>query len=714
MRKDKGLNGDLDRLPQLTWLMFLKFLDDVEKVREAEVAVAGKSYTPLIDAPYRWRDWASDPGGMTGDELTSFVNNDESVRPDRVRGPGLLAYLKSLESNDGRDTRDVIANVFRGVANRMLNGYLLRDVINKINGIDFSSSKEIHDLSFLYESLLQELRDAAGDSGEFYTPRPLVRFMVRMVDPRLGETVLDPAAGTGGFLVESFIHIGTQCKTAADFETVQRRTISGIEAKSLPYLLCQMNLLLHGVESPNVDPLNALRHPLHEIGKAGQVDVVLTNPPFGGEEEKGIQSNFPEDKQTNETALLFLQLIMRRLRRSREGKKGGRCGIVVPNGTLFAGGVAERIRKEIVEEFNLHTIIRLPEGVFAPYTDTQTNLLFFDHGVPTTEIWYYELPLPVGRKKYTKTRPLQFEEFSPLIEWWSARQEGPNSWKVNVADIASNDYNLDIINPLSSLKRRVLNPDLLLEGVLANYNGVKQLVREVGTMRQNFEKVSRDTLRKARLGKWEVVPLGSIAEVSQGGTPSRARPEYWNGSIPWLRSGEILNNVITDSRERITELGLKKSSTRLLPPGTILLAMTGQGATRGRTALLGVEACTNQSCASINLHDRRILNDFLWCYLQSQYTQIRTVKHGSRQPGINTTLIKKLQVPVPSPEVQREFVAFFTNAKKRMEELNIVISNAKQQLTDLQTSALETTVRNDVFGDPPNGADGPPAESFPT
>jgi type I restriction enzyme M protein len=377
MRKDKGLNGDLDRLPMLTWIMFLKFLDDLEDVRREEAELAGKRFRPAIEPPYRWRDWAVKPDGITGPELIAFVNQDEAVRPDGKRGAGLFAYLRSLQSTNG-DRRDVIARVFQGTVNRMINGFLVRDVINKVSGIHFSSQDEIHTLGLLYESLLREMRDAAGDSGEFYTPRPVIKFIVTVINPKLGETILDPAAGTGGFLVEAFEHLKKQCKKANDYRRLQRETLSGIEAKSLPYLLCEMNLLLHGLEYPEIDPENALRFPLREIGDKDRVDIIMTNPPFGGEEERGILGNFPEDKQTAETALLFLQLIMRKLRRPVSGREPGRCGMVVPNGVLFGDGVCARIKEGLLKEFNLHTVVRLPNGVFAPYTGIATNLLFFD------------------------------------------------------------------------------------------------------------------------------------------------------------------------------------------------------------------------------------------------------------------------------------------------------------------------------------------------
>src|SRR5882724_7486707 len=428
MRKDKGLNGDLDRLPMLTWIMFLKFLDDMEQIAEQEARMAGKRFRPAIDPPYRWRDWAAKPDGITGDALISFANNEEATLPTGKKGAGLFAYLRSLQGANGGDRRDVIATVFKGTINRMINGYLLRDVINKVSGIHFTSSDEIHTLGHLYESMLKEMRDAAGDSGEFYTPRPVVRFMVEVINPQLGEVILDPACGTGGFLVESFKHLEKQCKTVEDRQTLQTQSIFGGEAKSLPYLLAQMNLVLHGLESPKIDPLNSLRFPLREIGDRDRVDIIMTNPPFGGEEERGILGNFPEDKQTSETALLFLQLIMRKLKRP---PKPGRGAVVVPNGTLFGDGICARIKEELLKDFNLHTIVRLPNGVFAPYTSIPANLLFFDRSHPSDEVWYYEQPLPDGRKNYTKTQPIQFEEFAGCLEWWNGSTGSPRAREEN-------------------------------------------------------------------------------------------------------------------------------------------------------------------------------------------------------------------------------------------------------------------------------------------
>lgn len=477
MRKDKGLSGDLDRLPMLTWVMFLKFLDDMELMSEQEAELSNKRYRPAIEPPYRWRDWAAQEDGITGNELLAFVSQDEAVRPDGSRGPGLFAYLRGLQSANGRERRDVIASVFGGVLNRMVSGYLLRDVINKVNGIHFTSHEEIHTLGHLYETMLRDMRDAAGDSGEFYTPRPVVRFMTKALDPQLGETVLDPACGTGGFLAESYNHLTEKAQTIEQRRTLQEEALLGQEAKPLPFMLAQMNLLLHGLEFPQISYGNSLATRLTELGDKDRVDIILTNPPFGGEEEPGIKSNFPSDMQTSETALLFLQLIMRRLKRpGQTGGSGGRAAVVVPNGTLFGDGVCARIKEQLLKNFRLHTIVRMPSGVFSPYTSINTNLLFFDRSGPTKDIWYYELQLPQGRKNYTKTKPLQFEELAECLRWFhpiDSRSENALAWRVTASEVLKYDenqnlvsLNLDIRNPKSAQALDHLPPEKLLSDIL--------------------------------------------------------------------------------------------------------------------------------------------------------------------------------------------------------------------------------------------------------
>ncbi len=424
MRKDAGLNGDIDRIPQLAWMLFLKAFDGLEENRE----ITDAKYRPAIEAPFRWRDWAADPNGATGDTLVEFVNTQ------------LLPYLRGLSGTGAHDPRDVLAAVFKETNNRMLSGYLLRDVVNKVDEINFASSDDIHTMAHLYESMLKDMRDAAGDSGEFYTPRPVIRFMVQQVGPQLGEIISDPACGTGGFLVEALEELEPKVETTQQLRKLHEN-LRGVEKKPLPYLLGMMNLVLHGVGNPNVVRGNALGSPITQISRADRVDVVLTNPPFGGEEEKSIQANFPADKQTAETAWLFLQLVIRRL------KDGGRCGIVVPNGILFGDGVGARIKEQLLTECNLHTVVRLPDGVFEPYTAIPSNLLFFDKTGRTKEVWFYEIAPPEGRKKYSKTKPMRFEEFADCRTWWNDRTENERAWRVPIADVEEKGWNLDLRNP---------------------------------------------------------------------------------------------------------------------------------------------------------------------------------------------------------------------------------------------------------------------------
>jgi type I restriction enzyme M protein len=462
MRKDAGLNGDLDRIPQLAWLLFLKAFDGLEVNRKVTEA----NHRPAIKSPYRWRDWAADPNGPTGEALLEFVNGK------------LLPYLRGLTGTGSHDPRDVLAEVFKETNNRMLSGYLLRDVINKVNEINFASSDDIHTMAHLYESMLREMRDAAGDSGEFYTPRPVIRFMVQQVAPQLGEIVLDPACGTGGFLVEALDHLQPLVKTTQQLRKLHTN-LRGIEKKPLPYLLGMMNLMLHGVGQPNIVRNNALARPITQIGRRDRVDVILTNPPFGGEEEKSIQANFPADKKTAETAWLFLQLVIRQL------KDGGRCGIVVPNSVLFGEGLGARIKQQLLTECNLRTVVRLPDGVFEPYTAIPSNLLFFEKTGRTKQVWFYEIPPPEGRKKYSKTKPMRFEEFADCQAWWNKRKENERAWRVPIAEIEASGFNLDMRNPDGPEDLAHRPPEELLQELIATEHEIlgllEDLVTEVGS-----------------------------------------------------------------------------------------------------------------------------------------------------------------------------------------------------------------------------------------
>ncbi len=427
MRKDVGVDGDAQRISQMGWLLFLKIFDD----QELEYEQTRDNYKSPIPKRLRWSSWAGDTEGITGDELLEFVNND------------LFKTLKELPADPQKNPRGfLIRSVFEDSYNYMKSGTLLRQVINKINEtIDFNKAQDRHLFGDIYEKILKDLQ-SAGNAGEYYTPRAVTQFMVDMTDPRLGEIVLDPACGTGGFLTCTIEHVRSNyVKTPAQEKKLQE-SLRGVEKKPLPHLLCTTNMLLHGIENPiNIRHDNTLSRPLRDIGPADRVDVVVTNPPFGGMEEDGIENNFPTNFRTRETADLFLVLIMHIL------KPGGRAAIVLPDGTLFGEGIKTRIKEKLLTECNLHTIVRLPNGVFNPYTGIKTNLLFFAKGSPTKEVWYYEHPYPQGAKSYNKGRPMRIEEFEPEKAWWENRVENDFAWKVPVQQIIDNNYNLDIKNP---------------------------------------------------------------------------------------------------------------------------------------------------------------------------------------------------------------------------------------------------------------------------
>lgn len=462
MRKDAGLNGDLDRLPQLSWLLFLKAFDQrVEQVGP----MLNPDYRPAIEEPYRWQDWATHPD-FSGNDLKVFVNEK------------LIPHLAGLSGADGdaEDPRNVLSTIFKDVINRMQSGTLLRDLVNLVEQIHFDSSDDIHTMAFVYESILKEMRDAAGDSGEFYTPRPVNRFMVQQSFLKLGESTLDPACGTGGFLVQVYEELEKQVNT----DTQRRQlhaNIRGIEKKPLPYLLASMNLLLHGIGAPRLVRDNALLQ-MRDATAADRVDVVLTNPPFGGEEERSVVEKFPKGFQTHETSWLFLHGILDQL------KKGGRCAIVLPNGSLSDGGVGARVKQKLMRECDLHTVVRLPQGVFSPYTPIPSNLLFFEKGKPTEEVWFYEVSIQDGRRGYTKTKPMRVEEFDPCVDWWGGekregRKEGDNAWKVSAADIEKAGYNLDMPNPHSKDEVTHRSPAELVDELIKTESDILGLLRSL-------------------------------------------------------------------------------------------------------------------------------------------------------------------------------------------------------------------------------------------
>ena len=427
MRKDVGVDGDAQRISQMVWLLFLKIFDDKEQ--EWKLTISG--YKSPLPSRFQWSSWAANPEGITGEELIDFVNND------------LFPALKRLATTAGVSAQGkVVGSVFEDAYNYMKSGTLLRQVINTIQeDFDFNSSQDRHLFNDIYEKILGDLQ-SAGNAGEYYTPRAVTEFMVDIVNPQLGETVLDPACGTGGFLVNAIKRLKNQVKTPEDDQILQK-SIHGVEKKPLPHMLAMTNMMLHGIDVPaNIRHDNTLKRSLVSYDRKDRVDCIVTNPPFGGMEEDGIESNFPKRYQTRETADLFMALIMHLLK-----PDGGRAAIILPDGFLFGEGVKTTLKKELLTDFNLHTIVRLPNGVFSPYTGIKTNLLFFEKGTPTKQVWFFEHPYPPGYKSYSKSKPLTIGEFEREKKWWNNRRQNEYAWKVSLAEIEERNYNLDFKNP---------------------------------------------------------------------------------------------------------------------------------------------------------------------------------------------------------------------------------------------------------------------------
>ena len=454
-RKDPGLSGDAQRIEQLGWMIFLKLFDDKDKEKE----ILDTNYKSPIPAEFQWRAWAEDDEGMTGDVLIDFINNK------------LFPKLKNLSVGLDDKLGFIIRNVFDGTNNYMKSGTTFRQAINKLNEINFNSSKEHHVFNAIYEDVLQGLA-TKKDTGEFYTPRAVTQFIVDMVNPQLGEKLLDPACGTAGFLICAIEHLKKQVKNVND-RTILQDTITGTELKPLPYMLSVVNLITHDIEIPQITNGDALSRELTSIKQKDRVDIIIANPPFGGVVGDGMETNFPLNYRTKESADLFLILFIQLL------NNGGRAGIVLPDGSLTGEGVKQRVRQKLLEDCNVHTIIRLPQSVFAPYATVNTNLIFFEKGKQTKEIWYYEHILPEGQKAYSKTKPIRIEEFDDIKAWWNNRVESEVSWKVSKDTVIERGYDLDIKNPNKIVEEVVYDRNAIIKKIETNQSKISQILEEL-------------------------------------------------------------------------------------------------------------------------------------------------------------------------------------------------------------------------------------------
>lgn len=439
MWQDTGLNGDAQRIEQLGWMLFLKIFSDKDK----ELELLDDKYKSPIPSKFHWDAWAGDDEGMTGDELLEFVDRE------------LFPALRNVDVSTGNRRSLIVREVFEGNHNYMKSGINIRKVLNKLNELDFNVAKDRHSFGELYENILKELQ-SAGKSGEFYTPRAITQFITDIINPQIGEKILDPACGTGGYLTCAIEHLKKQANSVKERKSIEENII-GWEYKPLPYLLATTNLILHDIEVPSIRFGDALDQPLSNFTEKHRVNVILANPPFGGIVANNNENNFPQSFRTKESADLFLILMIHLL------KNEGRAGIVLPDGSLTGDGVKQRIREKLLKDCNLHTIVRLPNSVFQPYATVATNLLFFEKGKPTKDIWYYEHRLPEGQKAYNKTKPIQIKEFEPIKKWWNKRKESEVAWKVNIKTIIERNYDLDIKNPTKKEEEHEYNTKELMQ-----------------------------------------------------------------------------------------------------------------------------------------------------------------------------------------------------------------------------------------------------------
>jgi type I restriction enzyme M protein len=459
MRQDRGVSGDAQRLEQLGWMLFLKILDE----KDQELELIRDQYRSVIPQKFQWRNWAADAEGTTGEELILFIDHPTE---------GLFAKLKTLKAPHAPQRASLVREVFDGSNNYMKSGYELRKVINQLNGFDFNNSEDRHIFGTVYETILLELRDA-GNKGEYYTPRAITRLMAQMTAPRLGEKILDPAAGTGGFLSAAIDYVREKEVHTLNEEAVLQNSVTGWELKPVSYVLGLTNLFLHGIDVPDWHYVDSLKTEYNSIGPKQQADVILANPPFGASIADGVETNFPQSFRCRESADLFVILMIQLL------KPAGRGAIVLPDGCITGDGYKERIREKLLTDCNVHTIVRLPQSTFHPAT-VSTNLLFFQKGAPTKEIWFYEHRLPEGQKSYSKTKAIQFEEFATMLDWWNRREETAAAWRVRIEDLKKG-FDLDVKNPSSDIEENQHTVQGLLHQLANRQLKISQLISQLET-----------------------------------------------------------------------------------------------------------------------------------------------------------------------------------------------------------------------------------------
>lgn len=616
MRQDRGISGDAQRLEQLGWMLFLKIMDD----KDQELEIIKDDYVSVIPEKFQWRNWASDEEGITGDELLEFI--DSNAEDNK----GLFATLRNLNNPTHPKRAAIVKEVFEGSNNYMKSGYEMRKVINKLNEVDFNNSDDKHIFGNIYESILQELRDA-GNKGEYYTPRAVTQLMTQMIDPKLGEKVLDPAAGTGGFLTAAIDHVRENYVHTVDEEHILQKSITGWELKPVAYVLGLTNLILHEMDVPDYHYMDSLKKEYNSIGKKDQVDVILANPPFGASIAEGVETNFPANLRCKESADLFVVLMMKLL------KHNGRAAIVLPDGSIKGDG--GRIREKLLKECNVHTIVRLPETSFFPAT-VSTTLLFFEKGAATKDIWYWQHNLPMGQKSYSKTKPLEFYEFKKLIEWWDNRVENDNAWKVSISDIVDN--NLDLKHPKIESETTV-DVNITKENISKIINGIDH------NLSSSFEIESND--------KSEYLEIGTFLNRVKVPIEINDNESYKRVTIKTNHNGIFLRDIVSGSK-----IGTKKQFT--ISPGQFLLSKID-----ARNGAFGVvpedldNAIITGNFWTYEVNEKIVLSEWFLFFTQShQFIEIcKTSSTGStHRKYLNEYTFLTHKIKVPSIPKQKQIV----------------------------------------------------------
>lgn len=755
MRKDVGVDGDAQRIGQLVWLFFLKIWDDRE--RELELIEDGFQ-SPLVNVRWRdngeertaedlrWRTWAADPEGMTGDDLLNFLNST------------LFTALKSLDPGPRIEVRDessrashslhrrktLVRSVFEDAYQYMKSGTLVRQVVNHVqSGLDFNDTSSRHLFGDVYEQVLQGLQ-GAGDAGEYYTPRAVTRAVVDVLNPTLGEVFLDPACGTGGFLTGAIEHVRKNEVRTAKQEAELHTCVRGVEKKPLPHLLCTTNLIVHGIDVPaGVRRDNALTKPPRDISARDRVDIILTNPPFQGKEEGGIENNFPLEWRTRETADLFLGLVVELLR------DGGRAAIVLPDSSLFGEGITEALRRKLLSECKLRIVLRLPHGVFSPYTDIRTNVLFFEKGAPTEDVWFYEHTCPSGAK-YTKTKPIQRKHLDEFVAWALSPADSDHAWRVEIKEVLDRGASLDWQNPLETDSARLLSVGLTsLESSTQELSQLRtrlwdtrkcgkaqlgpraqQLVRhmiqvadtvpltsgitedlrcaatelalqgELTASARGDESVNDTIARFSPSGRplpkgssddhpfpvpkhWKWVRLGDISDFRIGRTPSTRNHNFWTTTDD--EKGIFWISISDmDRRSRVT--ATKRCITALAaeeafgaPPVMVGALLVAFKLSIGKTAISGVEGYHNEAIASFEIRDE-VLRDYLLWAIPALAT------HGASNPAVrgatlNSKSIAALWIPIPPRQEQARLTSALSSVAAQIDEV-AAVAGVKREAAD--------------------------------